>query len=156
MHTLEMALSPPEVTMLQRLIVKWVIGGEIHEAAQAGDLSRVRALLAVEPALAKRCDPKHPQTPLHLAAAQGNAPLAELLLLHGAEINAVDLTTGRTPLHLAAHHGHRQMIRLLLSRGANRSIADRSGLTPLQVAQHAQKTAVAELLLQGMDEPSKD
>lgn len=133
--------------MLQRLIVKWVIGGGIHEAAQAGDLSRVRALLAVDPELAKRCDPKHPQTPLHLAAAQGNVRLAELLLLHGADVNAVDPTTGRTPLHLAAHHGHRPMIRFLLARGASRAIADRAGLTPLQVAQHAQKTAVAELLL---------
>jgi len=142
--------------MLQRLIVKWVIGGEIHEAARAGDLPRVRALLAVEPELAKRHDAKHPQTPLHLAAAQGNVPLAELLLLHGADINAVDLTTGCTPLHLAAHHGHRQMIRFLLSRGASRGIADQSGLTPLQVAQNAQKTAVAELLLQGMEESTKD
>lgn len=142
--------------MLQRLIVKWVIGSGIHQAAQAGDLSRVRALLAVEPGLAKRRDQKHPQTPLHLAAAQGNVPLAELLLAHGADINAVDLTTGRTPLHLAAHLGHRQMIRFLLSRGANRGVADQGGLTPLQVAQHAQKLAVAELLLQGIDEPTKD
>jgi len=142
--------------MLQRLIVKWVIGSGIHEAAQAGDLARVRALLAVEPELAKRRDPRHPQTPLHLAAVQGNVPLAELLLLHGAEINAVDPATGRTPLHLAAHHGHRQMIRFLLSRGANRSTIDHAGLTPQRVAERAQKLAAAELLMQGMDEPTKD
>ena len=133
--------------MLQRLLVKWVIGCGIYEAAQAGDIYKVRALLAIDPILAKRREAKRPLTPLHLAAMQDNIPLAELLLAYGADINAIDPLTGRTPLHLAAHHGSRQITSYLLMRGADRQAIDNSGLTPLQVAERAQKRAVVDLLL---------
>jgi hypothetical protein len=142
--------------MLQRLIVKWVIGSGIYEAAETGDLSRVRALLAVDPELAKRRDRKHSRTLLHLAAARGNIPLAELLLIHGAEIDAVDPATGRTPLHLAALQGYSQLVRFLLARGANRHAIDAGGHTPLEVAKMAQKRATAELLMQDTNESVQD
>jgi len=142
--------------MLQRLIVKWIIGGGIYEAAEAGDLSRVRALLAVDPKLAKRRDPKHSLSLLHVAAARNDIPLANLLVVHGADINAVDPTTGRTPLHLAALLDHRQFIRFLLAHGANRQVLDDGGHTPLDVAEMAQKRAAAELLIQSAAEPGTD
>jgi len=142
--------------LLQRLLVKWIIGGSLHDAAQAGDVARVRALLAIEPELARRTDAKHPLTPLHAAAMQGNVVLAEVLLAHGADINAIDPTTGRTPLHLAACHGHQQMTRYLLARGANRHLTDQSGLTPLQAAENAQKRVTYELLMQQHDVKTAD
>jgi len=138
--------------MLQRLIVKWVIGGSIYEAAEAGDLPRVRALLAVDPALAKRHNRKHPHPLLYVAAARGNIALADLLLAHGAEIDAVDLGTGRTALHQAALRGDQQFIRFLLARGANRQAIDTAGHTPLEVAEMAQKRAAVELLMQKVEE----
>lgn len=40
------------------------------------------------------------QTPLHLAAEEGYPDMAEVLLDHGADVNAVDCD-GDTPLHLS-------------------------------------------------------
>ena len=40
------------------------------------------------------------QTPLHLAALKGYPDMAEVLLDHGADVNAVDCD-GDTPLHLS-------------------------------------------------------
>jgi len=40
------------------------------------------------------------QTPLHLAALRGYTDMAEVLLDHGADVNAVDCD-GDTPLHLS-------------------------------------------------------
>jgi len=139
------------VNVLQRWLVKWILGGgdDIYAAAQAGDVSRVRALLAVDPALAKRRDGKRPLTLLHLAASQDNVALAEVLLAHGVDINAVDPLSGRTPLHVAASLGHRKITRFLLARGADVQARDARGLTPRELAQHAQRQVVAELLTHG-------
>jgi ankyrin repeat protein len=134
--------------VLQRLLVKWVIGSNLYQAAQAGDVAKVRALLAVDPRLATRPDKKHPLNPLHLAAMQPNIALAEVLLTYGVDINILDLITGRTPLHLAAQLGHHQMVRYLLSHGANMHVCDAHGLTPLHLAQQAQKRAVIHLMTQ--------
>lgn len=41
-------------------------------------------------------------TPLHDAARLGYIDIAELLRLHGADINSMEDYEGRTPLHLAA------------------------------------------------------
>lgn len=136
--------------MLQRWLVKMMLGGgDIYRAAQDGDISRVRALLALEPELAVRRDAKHPLTLLHIAASQDNVALAETLLAHGADINAVDPLSGRTPLHVAAQSGHRHITRFLLARGADPRLCDHRGLTPAQVAEHARRVVVVELLTQG-------
>ena len=45
------------------------------------------------------------QTGLHLATYFGHTRVVELLLEHGADINAVN-QCGDTPLHKAAHIGH--------------------------------------------------
>lgn len=143
--------------MLQRLLVKWVIGSGLYEAAQAGDVAKVRALLAVDPGLATQWEKKRPLTPLHLAAIQPNIALAEVLLAYGVDINIVDPTTGRTPLHLAAELGHQHMVRYLLTHGANLSARDAKSRTPLELAQQAQKRAVIYLIMQKIaaEQPSQ-
>jgi len=59
-------------------------------------------------------------TPLHLAAQKGYLELAEVLLAHGADVNASVKSRGQivTPLAVAAKAEHKQMIDLLRSRGA--------------------------------------
>jgi ankyrin repeat protein len=52
------------------------------------------------------------ETPLHLAAETGQKGVAELLLMHGADVNAKN-TDGLTPLHLAARGGYKKVIELL-------------------------------------------
>lgn len=71
---------------------------EIHHAAQAGDLRKLRELLAggADPDATDQTG----KTALHWAAMNGHEALAAALLDAGANVNAKD-RNGRTPLHWA-------------------------------------------------------
>lgn len=71
--------------------------------------------------------------------------IAELLLKHGAEVNAIQ-QGGWTPLHEAALHGHEEMIKLLLEFGANKTIKKDNGEIPLDVALQRNHLHVVTLL----------
>jgi ankyrin repeat protein len=58
---------------------------------------------------------------LHLAASCGREKAAEMLLDHGADVNAKS-DRGETALHLAAKDGHEGVVTLLLKRGADWSL----------------------------------
>ncbi|RKL51797.1 hypothetical protein BFJ70_g512 [Fusarium oxysporum] len=64
-----------------------------------------------------------------------NSDVAEALLIHGAAVDAADVT-GRTPLSYAAQYGLRKtdFSRLLLDHGADVNRADDSGRAPLSYA----------------------
>jgi ankyrin repeat protein len=61
---------------------------EIHRAASAGDLPRVRALLDADPSLIHRGD-RAGGTPLHRAVVGRSRKVVELLLDRGADIHAI-------------------------------------------------------------------
>jgi ankyrin repeat protein len=61
--------------------------GEIHDAAQTGDLVRVKALLKDNPELVSSRDGPD-DTPLHVAAQRGHKDVVELLLANKADVNA--------------------------------------------------------------------
>ncbi|KID91648.1 ankyrin repeat protein [Metarhizium guizhouense ARSEF 977] len=72
-------------------------------------------------------------TPLHLAAENGHADMARLLLDNGAQVNAAS-ARGYTPLMLAAHNGHADTVSILIRSGADISAHTADGCRALSMA----------------------
>lgn len=86
---------------------------DIHAAANLGMLDRLRQLLEADPGAVNLRGPDG-MMPLHFAAS---AAVAELLLHHGAEIDARDVDHGGTPAqHLV--RSRPEVSRYLVGRGA--------------------------------------
>lgn len=150
---------------------------DIHDAALANDIERVKALLAQGADLRSRNETG--DTPLHVAADGGAVEVAELLLAKGADVNEKGFR-GVTPLHYAAMANRKAVADILLGHGAdvNRISEDRmtalhsaagfdagdvavallakgadlgakavNGLTPLHMAAMRNASFVADLLL---------
>jgi ankyrin repeat protein len=89
---------------------------EMLQAAQRGDVAKVRQLLASDTTLVN-AKGAHNKTPLHWAAEKNYPELAELLVSAGADINA-EVSWGMTPLQWAANMGSRDVAEVLLAHGA--------------------------------------
>jgi len=118
------------------VIVVAVIGeaafcDEIHDAAGAGDLDKVRILLLNDTNLLLSAEGLG-RTPLHYAAAFGRRDVAELLLTNGAPVDQTDYAKN-TPLHFAELYGQEEVVRLLLKYNANDKALNCSGLTPVDM-----------------------
>jgi len=83
--------------------------------------------------------------PLHSAAAVGQYDIAQLLLKHGAKINAVQMN-GVTPLHSAANNGDVNLVKLFLAQGANKNLRMKDGKLPIDLAKAKGFQKVVELL----------
>ena len=89
---------------------------EMLQAAQRGDIARVRQLLSADSTLVNARG-AHGKTPLHWAAEKNYRELAELLISAGANIQA-EVSWGMTPLQWAANMGSRDVAAVLLAHGA--------------------------------------
>ena len=88
----------------------------IHNAAQNGNLNRVKALLNQGVPVNSRNEAGW--TPLHDAAYRGHLSVVQELLRRGAHVNPRS-QYGYTPLHLAAFVGHSHVVHALLKAGTN-------------------------------------
>jgi ankyrin repeat protein len=138
-------LCLPIVVLIAMLYVTPVFCGEIHDAAKAGNLAKVKALLKNNPELVSSSD-KNGRTALHWAANEGHKAVAEMLLANEADVNAKD-DHSQTPLHHAAANGHRDVAELLLANKADVNAKRHAGETPLHFAAASGNKAMAELLL---------
>lgn len=97
-------------------------------------------------------------TALHLAAAAFRRPVAEILVLHGADCRAKN-RRGAEPLHYAADTNRWEptaqieVIEYLLSVGANPNAVDKSGVTPLHRAVRTRSSPAVRALLDGGANP---
>jgi tetratricopeptide (TPR) repeat protein len=136
------------LTAVLLIVLGWTIPAfcpEIHDAARAGDLAKVKALLKENPKLiSSKYD--FGMMPLHWAAFKGYKDVAELLLINKADVNARD-DSGDTPLYYAAKFGHKEVIELLLAKGGDANAKDKSGWTPLHIAAINDHRDIVELLL---------
>nr|CAH7736018.1 unnamed protein product [Callosobruchus chinensis] len=72
-------------------------------------------------------------TPLHVAADTGALDVVEILLRHGAKVNALD-GLGQTALHRCAREDNVQACRILLSYNVDTTIVSLQGYTAAQMA----------------------
>jgi ankyrin repeat protein len=70
--------------------------------------------------------------PLHLASKYGYLVTAQLLLNHGADVNALD-NNKMTPLHVASKYKHLNIVQLLLHDGANHDAQEKNAQTALHL-----------------------
>jgi hypothetical protein len=118
-----------------------VLGFALRDAAENGNLARVKSLLKDRPNLVFSKSNRG-WTPLYWAVVSGHKDVAEVLLANNADVN-VKNDGGYTPLHLAASNGDNGMAEFLLAHGADINAKDNGGGTPLRGA----KAPVVELLL---------
>ena len=84
-------------------------------------------------------------TPLHVMAWRDDGEAVELLLLAGADVNAVG-DMGETPLHVAISKDNVPMVVAMLKAGARTDIQSEFGETPREKAMRC-KGAVESLFL---------
>jgi len=92
------------------------LGSDIHNAVGNGDTQQVETLLQNNPELVNAKAEQTGFTPLHHAAIHGHTEAAELLLQHGADVNAKS-RLGRTPLTLALQNKHVETAEFLRKYG---------------------------------------
>jgi ankyrin repeat protein len=126
---------------------------EIHDAARAGDLAKIKAIVEKDPAQADVKD-GFGQAPLHLAAAGGHAAVVEFLVAAGAKLNA-ECADGRNLLHCAASGGLVGLMERLLKAGFAVDQTDHYGRTPLFYAAEAGSARAAALLLSKGADPKR-
>jgi len=95
-------------------------------------------------------DPCMYYTRLHLAALNGYADGAKLIIDHGAQLDVPDTITGATALHRAVQNGNREVAELLIANGANIEARSDFGDTPLffAIASDDNDLSVVTLLLE--------
>ncbi len=122
------------------------------------DTAAVLALLRVNPTLINQGAPNN-FTPFQSVIQSGHTNMAELLIAHGADINAADIF-GRTPLHnVVQNYGSENiaMLDILLAHGANVHAFDHDGLTPLHTAvKNGNSLAIQRFLAHGMSINTQD
>ncbi len=92
-------------------------------------------------------------TPLHSALAGRRYDLADVLVRHGADVNALN-ARGWAPLHYAACTGHAAVVHLLQHSGARQDVKNADGLTPAQLAKDRGYSDIAERLAQDDPQPA--
>lgn len=150
------------------------------EAAKAGEVDRVQAIVRTTPGLARQRLASG-ESPLMAAVYRGHAAVVAALIDLGAEVDLfAAAATGRLPelsralerpaandyaydgwtaLHLAAFFGHLDAARMLLDAGADVHAVSRNSLenTPLHAATAGKHNDVALLLLgRGADDRAPD
>ena len=121
---------------------------ELHEAAAAGHLARVKQIVDANPALAKSYSPDGFPV-FALAAVFGHREIAEHLLQNGADVNAAATNgSGYTALTGAATNGRTELVAWLLANGANPNHRYGPGYTPLLAAAANGRLDTVKVLLE--------
>jgi ankyrin repeat protein len=128
----------------------------LHYAAFCGmrDVAKFLVVEHSQDVSARGFDEK--ETPLHVASRRGHVDIAQLLLEHGADVDARD-NAELTPLLLASREGHAELGRILLEHGADTEARDNDKRTPLFLAVENEHVEVTRILLEhGADTEARE
>ena len=119
----------------------------LHWAVSRGSSGLLRLLLRTQKFRVNAVEHKF-RTPLHLAAAHGQKKCVEVLLEHGAHVNA-ESEGEWTPLHNACERSRDSLaiVKLLLDKGAVLDRKTRNGESPLHIAAAAGNLEVVRFFL---------
>jgi len=124
-----------------------VTATNVCNAAQNGDLSRLRRLLDQHPELLDATAGPGHATPLHNAVYYRRAAIVEELLRRKADVNALN-GNGATPLHDCVSKGTPEIAVMLLDAGADVNKRNYARQTPLAMAVAKDRSDMADLLRQ--------
>ncbi len=116
------------------------------DAAMQNDLQAVRSL--IKQATDVNSSQGDGMTPLHWAALNGNAEMAEILIRAGANVHATTRIGAYTPLFMAAKAGFPAVVELILTAGAIAKTPAIDGITPLMMAASSGNVESLEHLIQ--------
>lgn len=120
---------------------------ELHDAAEAGDVERTKALIASGADL-EATTRIGAYTPLHLAAAAGRSGTVQALLDAGANPHATTETGDVVALHFAAAAGSVEAVEALIAAGADvDALESERGQTPLIFAISRNRLGAIEALI---------
>jgi len=125
---------------------------DIHDAAAAGRLDRVRELVERDASLVNGLSAEG-FPPMGLAAYLGHQDIVEYLLSKGADVNFSAPTTGFTALTGAVSQRHHGIVEVLLKRGAEPNHVYEGGLTPIVVATMHGDAGLVRLLIDNGADP---
>ncbi len=117
---------------------------DLIKAVQMGDFTSTVVLLD------KGMNPnviESGQSPLMIAARNGETKLTRALIAFGADVNLRN-EDGTTALMLAARHGHSQVVEMLLKAGADAELRNNRGYTSADLARMFNHDQTANLLRQ--------
>lgn len=117
---------------------------QLHSAAEQDSVDRVQRLVDEGQPIDQR---NHlGETPLMVAAAEGNFDTVVFLVESGADLNAARPGSGETPLRLAIDNNDYRMAQYLVENGADVNQANQFGWTPFMTAARVGNKRILELL----------
>lgn len=122
-----------------------VAAGEIHQAADSGDVAALKILLESNSDLVNSPD-SIGSLPLHRAALRGHLDAVKLLVESGADISAGD-RDNTSPIVCACIGGHLEVARYLAGLGASVTEADNYGQTAISTASRSGNIELVDFLL---------
>jgi hypothetical protein len=120
------------ITLIKNLNQLKLETPDIFNACYDGPLDVVENLIENGFATVSDLD-RQRDTPLHLAAFKGNAPIVKYLLTKKADLEAEN-ESGQRPLHRAATNGCLEVVQILTEAGATLRVYDKNGMSPLHLA----------------------
>lgn len=105
----------------------------------------VAKLLIDKGAQVNTAEKKHGQSPLMMAAVQGDSEMLKLLLAAKADVKQQS-AIGFTPLMYAILEGRPECVAILLENGSDVHHQSSNGTTPIQLAERLKKNEIAAML----------